>query len=112
MNEATILSLIREGCQSDGVARALSCQAVGITVQAPTVLNYKKIFKQAVSLKLLGLSDQGRNLEASCMYHNNIVGTLNGSLLPFAYWAWCCQPRHVALCISPDYTDSSRTGRY
>ena len=120
LSKATILELhncFLIGCQGDAEAKALSCQAVGITVQAPTVSNCKKSLSKLSAL--IARSFRLRPKLGGLMYHNNIVvvGTLKGPLLPFAHWAsvkaaWCCQLRRVALCISPDYTDSSRSGKY
>ena len=57
-----------------------------------------------------------RNIPIS-VYHNNIVDALKIRPPPFARWtnvevAWCCQSGFVAQCIPPDYTGSSRSGRY
>ena len=51
------------------------------------------------------------------MHHSDIVGFVKDQFLPITNWAsakaaWCYQPEYFAPCIPPDYTDSSRTGRY
>ena len=79
--------------------------------QVPAGSNWQKGFSKLLTLKLLDLSDQDLNLEARC------TTIMSWAPLPFTHWAsvkaaWCCQPGCVALCISLDYTDSSRSGRY
>ena len=69
-----------------------------------------KSLQQAFNSKIAG-SFGSRPKLGGLVYHNNIVGTLMIHLSRIGA-AWCCQPGRVALCIPPDYTNSSRSGRY
>ena len=65
------------------------------------------------TLKLLGLLNLDLNFEAPCTTIISWTSYRSTSALhTLGKAAWCCQLGRVALGIPPDYTDSSRSGRY
>ena len=108
INEAIIL--ISE-CQGGADGKGLSCQSGCWQIEYRLCQVDKK---QAFNSTFLGLSDQDLNLEASCTTMLSLkihLGSLHIGKSVKA--ARCCQNEGVALCISPDYTDSGyRGGRY
>ena len=94
--------------------------AVNHTVgrSSPSLVKLIKSLQQASNPKIDG-SFESRPKLGGPVYHNNIMGALKIHLCRtdirhvacIRQVAWCCQPGRVALCIPPDYTDSSRGGR-
>ena len=83
---------------------------------SPSWVKFKKSLQKAFNPKIAWCFGLRPKLWGP-VYHNNTVGALKIHLYHLTHWAsvkaaWCCQPGRVALCISPNYTDSSRSGRY
>ena len=65
-----------------------------------------------INLSMVAYGNQQNAITLAQANNSDCLRALKHYWKPGFKATWCCQAGHVALCISSDYTDSSRSGRY